>query len=358
MNIAHIITGLNIGGAEKMLLTITSDLIDRGNRVTIIYLSASADKLVNELENRGATIVCFNLDGVFSRYSNLIRFFHFIRVSRFDVLHCHLVHALILGLVVRWALKRKVVGSIHSVDEGGGALRYLLKHTLQFFNRVIFVSDFVRLSYSSNGDISNGIVLNNFIDFKNIDFLRQTHVSPKKPAFCTVSRLEVIKEIPSTIISFSEFARNNPHITLNIFGEGKEKTRLRELVLTLGLSHRVKFMGQVNSVKEALTENSIFVTSCGNEGFGLSLLEAASYGAFCVAIDNPSHRLILEGSSNCYIYRPNSKTFIRDAYKIYQREAWKGNSFDYNFRLRNVFGSSRYMDCLIQVYKDACSVSK
>ncbi len=82
------------------------------------------------------------------------------------------------------------------------------------------------------------------------------------------------------------FARLGPGVeTLRLVGDGPERARLGELAQTLGISHRVEFVGQVppDAVAGHLAGSEVFVLPSHSEGRPNVLLEAMAAGVAVVA---------------------------------------------------------------------------
>ena len=356
MNIIHLITGLNIGGAENMLLAISQGLINERHKITVVFLKPSANFLESKFLNSGVQVQCFNLYNFPFIFFNLIRLIFFIHRGRFDILHCHLIHSLLIGLIVRLLLRIRVVVTIHSVNEGGGIFRYIIQRSLGYFSKVFFISDHVLDSFNKNGYYSNTTVLYNFIDFDFVNNNNHNKLDIDYPLFCTISRLDVIKNICSIVESFSYFQKKVPGAKLHIYGNGPDEINIRKLVESLNLNNSIILKGHINSSHEILKSYNFFVTACAAEGFGMSLLEAASHGKFCIAICNPSHKFILEGSVYCHIFDSNCKSFIQDGYDSYMSKYLINNSFEYNLRLRTLFDYNNYIKKLVNIYSEILNI--
>lgn len=85
------------------------------------------------------------------------------------------------------------------------------------------------------------------------------------------------------IQSFSQVVQRYPDWKLMIFGEGKEKENLRQLIFNLDLYNNVFLMPKTNQIEKEMKNSSIYALSSRYESFGMVLLEAMAVGVPCVS---------------------------------------------------------------------------
>ncbi|MFV0397066.1 MAG: glycosyltransferase [Bacteroidales bacterium] len=112
---------------------------------------------------------------------------------------------------------------------------------------------------------------------------------PKDDIIITVSRLVNGKGIDKLINIFSELSTgtNNGWI-LQIVGDGELREQFQDLTRSLGMEHKVQFLGFQKEVDLLLAKASIFAFSSQSEGFPNALLEAMSVGLPCISFDCPT----------------------------------------------------------------------
>lgn len=113
------------------------------------------------------------------------------------------------------------------------------------------------------------------------------HHSPKKNSgtftFCIISRLVAVKGVHHVIRAFHNICTKDDHIRLEIYGEGKEKTRLIELARSLKLKDKIRFHGWTDSPLQRMSRSNCLVLHSKIEGTPRSILEAASIGIPTIA---------------------------------------------------------------------------
>jgi phosphatidyl-myo-inositol dimannoside synthase len=109
---------------------------------------------------------------------------------------------------------------------------------------------------------------------------------PSGCTLLTVARLIPRKGVDTVLRALAELP---PDVTYRVVGRGPDEARLRHLMRTLGVEHRVTFVGRVADLDAEYARASIFVlparrTSDGAlEGYGLVYFEAAAWGRAVIA---------------------------------------------------------------------------
>ncbi len=164
------------------------------------------------------------------------------------------------------------------------------------------------------------------------------------PKILTVARLDKRKNHQNILMCIKNLKEKFPKIKYVSVGDGEEKKRILELTKELKIENEVIILHKADQrLKAALIKNSnlflmpsiIFEKSV--EGFGISFIEAASYGVGSIggkdggasdAIDNEKTGLICDGQNINSIYENILKFFENENYKAYGANAF---NFSKNF---------------------------
>lgn len=126
--------------------------------------------------------------------------------------------------------------------------------------------------------------------------------SNKKKNILCAGRLEdwKIKGFDIIIKIWADICTEFDDWTLEIAGSGTESSvqYIKSLLNDLGVSHRVRLLGQVNDMRSLYANSSIFALASRIEGFPMVLMEAMSQGCACVAfsIGGASSEMMEENS--------------------------------------------------------------
>lgn len=103
--------------------------------------------------------------------------------------------------------------------------------------------------------------------------------------FLSVSFLMAKKGIPVLLRAFSKVFKGQKDIVLEIGGDGPQRSELGSIVMELGISHQVRFLGMLSreQVRAAMWRANTFVLASHVETFGVVLIEAMSTGLPVVA---------------------------------------------------------------------------
>ena len=96
-----------------------------------------------------------------------------------------------------------------------------------------------------------------------------------------VGRLVKLKGVDLLISSFADLVVENPHLTLQIVGDGEERNSLEKLVKNLGLEGMVQFLGfqDKEEIQHSLLPSwDIFVNPSLQEGLPTTVIEALKKG--------------------------------------------------------------------------------
>lgn len=125
----------------------------------------------------------------------------------------------------------------------------------------------------------------------------------------SIGRLDKQKNFPLLIGAFKDIADEFPEEKLVIYGDGKEKKALEELIKSEGLAGKVLLEGQTRNVPGILQECKLFVLSSDYEGMPNALMEAMASGVPCISTDCPSggSRAVIGAECNGILVPPGDR---------------------------------------------------
>ena len=198
-----------------------------------------------------------------------------------------------------------------------------------------------------------------FKNFKNLKKLNHKIIYPafikkifenknnkKKYDLCTVARLEYRKG-HHLVFEAMSILRNEYKIILKyaILGDGPELSRLKDLVLKFSLQKQVDFIHHDVSSEKIFKNSSVHIMSTittpeSIEGFGISNVEAASYGLPCI-VSNSAGTPESIGNNGIIVKENNPKQLVKaiidifKKYKSYSRKSYVfANNFESNKKIK------------------------
>jgi len=161
----------------------------------------------------------------------------------------------------------------------------------------------------------------------------------KKYDLCTVARLEYRKG-HHLVFEAMSILRNDYKISLKyaILGDGPELSRLKDLVMKFSLQKQVDFIHHNISSEKIYKNSSVHImptisTPESIEGFGISNVEAASFGLPCV-VSNSGGTSESIGNNGIIVKENDPKQLVKsiiDVFKKYKSYSRKSYEFANNF---------------------------
>lgn len=126
-------------------------------------------------------------------------------------------------------------------------------------------------------------VLPIFVDIERFSaMVPKFNLKEKYPQFKNIilvaSRLSFEKNIETILRAFAQVSVRVQESGLIIVGDGPRKKYLEKLAKRLGISHCVIFEGWQNDVASYFSSADLFVNASFFEGYGMSIVEAISFG--------------------------------------------------------------------------------
>ncbi len=292
MNIIFIITGLRIGGAERIVVDMAEGLSNRGHNVSII-------SLINDIQlrpkNSKISVISFNFQyNPFIFIYNIIRLFVYLKNQKANIIHSHMYHSNIIVSLIRFALPNvRFIFTSHSSNEGGKFKMFLYRIFFQKNGMLTTVSidaanEIKKLTGITNIPIiKNGVNVEKFRynNDKRLELRNKFSINENKIVIMGVGRLVKAKGFNNLIDAFRKLYFEFPNILLIIVGGGAEKNNLLNQIRQYNLSDQIKLIGSSNDVHHLMSTCDIFVLSSIWEGFSLVVAEAMSCQRVVVATD-------------------------------------------------------------------------
>lgn len=300
--ILHLITGLEVGGAEMMLLKTLPKLQKAfNNNVCCIRGHGPIGKW---LEDEGVPVVYLELKNVFD-FGTILRFRRIIKKFQPDILVTYLIHADLFGRIFgRLFGIQTIICSIRVklIQAKYLPLLFLDAVTSPLVSRYHFnsqtVADMYRrwfcLPKRKITVIPNGLEIEKYSIPVDIEAKKRALGIPAGiPLIGCVGRLEQQKGHRYLIEALALLKKNNQPIFLVIVGDGFERATLERQALNLKVKDSLVFLGRRNDVPEILQLFDVFVLPSLYEGMSNALMEAMVVGLPIVATNIPENQELI-----------------------------------------------------------------
>lgn len=304
MKILHIITSLELGGAERLLTELAPYQRDRGNIVKVMILSDIGEVFKKELESRGIEVLVCKSNSIKS-FSNIFSILSEIKKGEYDIVHTHLVHAQYwtrLAKILDFK-RRKYITTEHSTSNrrrNSILLKYIDKFVFSGYDKIVSISEATEKSLkewlgrddSAFEIVYNGIDISEFQESKAYSKL-ELGIKDEDYLIMMVSRFHESKNQKGVIDAFKWLPVK---YKLVFVGDGKLEDDVKEYCNSSNLNNRVKFLGMRKDIPRLLKTADIVVQYSFFEGFGITAIEAMASGKPVIASDVPGLSQVVSGA--------------------------------------------------------------
>ena len=330
MKILHIITSLELGGAERLLTELVPYQKARGHFVKVMVLSDRGAVFKKELEERGIEIVVAKSNSIKS-FSNIFSIAKEIKKEDYDIVHAHLVHAQYWTRLAKVldGKKRKYITTEHSTSNRrreSKLMRGIDRFIFGGFDKIVSISEATEKSLQTwlGREDSAFEIIYNGIDIKEF----QTSIPYNKTELG-------IKEDDYLIMMVSRFHESKNQIgvaealmwlpvkyKLVFVGDGKLEESVKKYCQDNNLMSRVRFLGIRKDIPRLLKTADIVVQYSFFEGFGITAVEAMASGKPVVASNVPGLSQVVEGAG-CLVDIKDSKELAKAILSLRNEEVYK-----------------------------------
>lgn len=291
MRICLVISGLGLGGAERLVVRLADNLARRHHEVMLVHVAG--DPLVHP-EHPAVRVHGLGVTGVWQFCRAYLALRRLLREFRPDVVHSHLFHANVLARLVRLTMPlRRLVCSAHNTNEEGRFRLAAYRATDWLADEFTNVSQAGVAAFEAGGAAMPGRmkVVYNAVSTEEYRFnaayreaaRRELSVDRTTCLIVSVGRLDPSKDFGTLLRACALLRRMRSDIRVAIVGGGPERDNLERLARQLDVDDLVTFLGQRSDVPSWLSAADVFVLSSAWEGFGLVVAEAMSCERLVVA---------------------------------------------------------------------------
>ena len=317
MNVIHLISGGDSGGAKTHVLSLLQNLNQQIHAQLVCFREGP---FAQEARDMGIPTMICEGNNVLRTRRQLTAY---IRQGGYELIHCHGSRANMIGALLRRTTGVPVVTTVHSdyrLDYMGRPLSHLIFGTINAWalHRLdyrIGVSDaMVDLLISRGFPADRFYAIYNGIDFTpapdqgdRLTYLRQlgADVDEDSVVVGIAARLNPVKDMSTLVRGFAAAYKQCPRLRLVIAGDGEEKEKLTALAAELGVAKQVTFAGWISGGMDrfyaALDVNALTSLS---ETFPYALTEGARFHLATVATAVGGIPCLIDQGVNGYLFTP------------------------------------------------------
>jgi glycosyltransferase involved in cell wall biosynthesis len=291
--IVFLTTSLGFGGTS-VVVSLAKGIAARGWAVNFIVVTVPENtNRILELNQAGISVSSLNMEKGAFPAPGFFLLLRKLKQLQPDVVHCHSVHANLLGRLARIFVRIPVlISTAHSVNEGSKARELAYRLTDWLADMTTQVSQVGAQRYVSIGAVSknkmlflpNGIDTTRFsADTESQEQLKANFSVTNEFVWVAIGRLLPAKNYPLMLRAFEVVSRDAPNVLLFIVGDGPLMAEIREYAQGLRLEERIRFLGNRHDVRPVLHMADAFIMSSSWEGMPMVLLEASACAVPIVA---------------------------------------------------------------------------
>ncbi len=295
IRVALVITELNVGGAERCLVNLATEL-DRTRFEPAVYSLAprpagDRDGLVRSLEAVGVPVQFLGVTSVRQAFSAVRRLRTLLGQQQPHLVQSFLFHANMVATLAAQTLPEICIVTGIRVADPTRWRQWLERWISRRVQRIVCVSrsvaDFcqqeVGLPTEKLVVVSNGIETSAY-PASGPARLSALGIKPDRQLIACVARLHPQKGV-DWLLSFSRrWLDQLPHHDLLLVGDGPQRQSLQQMAVSLGIDARVHFTGWRPDVPQILAASALLVLPSRWEGMPNVMLEAMATALPIVAV--------------------------------------------------------------------------
>lgn len=277
-NILQLVTGLGVGGAERVVLDLSIGLDKTKYHNYVLSLSKKIE-MIEIFREKNIDVTSIGKSNSLKDFISMITITRdFIKKYKIELIHAHMTHAMILAVMMKILFfpKIKIVFTSHSTAFSS-KIKYLLIYLLKQFRDIDIL-----FSEEQKTAIYKGryVVIPNGIDMQSYE--KQL---PKFDifTFLSVGRLDEPKNHLYLVECAHNLAIKGLTFQVLIAGEGSLRPQIEKKIAEHALENTVKLLGIRKDIADLMRQSHVFVMPSLWEGLPIVLLEAGASDLPCIS---------------------------------------------------------------------------
>lgn len=304
MYVLHIITGLNVGGAELMLKRLVESHHGNASYRHVVISLTGVGAVGQQLQALGVDVQALGMRSPLDTPRVLWQLVRLIRLSRPDIVQTWMYHSDLLGgLAARLAGNRNVIWGIRTteVKAGGSPATAVVRQMCAYLSRwvphkIVCAAEASRCAHVALGYdaarmvvVPNGVDLTRWLTTANQRTMLRTECgfNANHVVVGIVGRFSPVKDQENFVRAAGLLAQQHAHARFLMIGRGldAENSELAHWISRTGHVDRFVLLGERADVQICLAAMDLFCLSSRTEGFPNVVGEAMATGLPCVVTD-------------------------------------------------------------------------
>jgi glycosyltransferase involved in cell wall biosynthesis len=301
IEICHVITDLDVGGAEFMLKRLLEHNVLHRKTIAVVSLMGPG-KIGEQLTSAGFKVYALDMQGKLAFPLALFRLTRLLNKMKPELIQTWMYHADLLGgLAAYFAGCKTIVWGIHCTRLPiGRPLTWVVMKLCSLLSRsipshIVCVAEAARLMHISYGyDASKMSVIPNGFEVEQFQprfgakrVLLDGAALNNRVVIGSVGRFHPDKGQDVLLVAAAQVVQTNPEVLFVLVGRlcDTSNLELQQLIEKYKISSNVLLLGERDDIAQLLPEFDVFCLPSRSEAFPVALGEAMLAGLPCVATD-------------------------------------------------------------------------
>lgn len=321
MKLLHVITSLQTGGAETLVVNLMPRFRALGHEVGVVAFNGERTTLMEQLERECPQCKIYRLGTSFYNPWYIVKLIRIMR--KYDVVHTHNSSPQLFAAIANIFCHKRLVTTEHNTNNrkrGNTILSMIDKWMYPQYDKVICISDQAEenlreyLKNDNDNDNECSVLSVQCSEVKTQNLKLKTNITTiyngvDVEAIHKAEPIESLKSERFVAVMVAGFRPQKDQDTLVramaklpkdqyevwLVGDGVRRDSVERLVLSVGVKDNVKFLGLRTDVANILKTADVVVMSTHYEGLSLSNIEGMAAGKPFVASDVDGIREVTRG---------------------------------------------------------------
>ncbi|MCT7517015.1 glycosyltransferase [Aliarcobacter cryaerophilus] len=343
INILQLVTGLGMGGAEKVVLDLAKYISNEEFNITVVAMS-KRDELYQEfLNNKIDTRLLKKSNSIKNIFYIINTINKLVKEKNIQIIHAHMTHSIIIASILKVTNPSlKIIFTSHNLNIGS-KLRECIVWILKPLRNIdiVFSKDILKYFYKSRYKvIPNGIK----VDKYDLNLSKNN-----KFTFVAIGRLETVKN-HKFLIEIANELKDKFEFEIHIVGNGYLKEELENLIQKYDLKEYVKLLGLRNDIPELLNQSYCLLMPSLWEGLPIVILEAGASRLPIISTPVGSIPSLLNDTNSYLVNLEKFKDKMVDVINNYEEAIKKGEKlFE---EIKNSYSIENIVNKHEKIYKE------
>ncbi len=365
MRILHIITSLQTGGAEALVVNLMPRFRDMGYEVGVVVFHGEDTPLMDRLQKECPECKIYKMGTSYYNPWYIVKLIPIIR--QYDVVHTHNSSPQLFAAIANIFCGKKLVTTEHNTNnrkrEKGGIFRLVDKWMYKHYLKTICISEiaeeklreYLNLNVNYNDkenkkSQSSICTINNGVDVEAIHNAEPIlGLNSDKFVIVMVAGFREQKDQDTLIKAMSYLPKDK--FELWLVGEGVRRSELEKLVEHLNLKDSVKLLGLRSDVPQILKSADVVLMSSHWEGLSLSNIEGMAAGKPFIASDVNGLKEVTKGYGILFPHE-DAKTLAEIIQRLYEDRVYYQEIADKCYERAKQFDITQMVSAYSEVYQE------